>query len=75
MLCAETLNNLSAGQGTHGANGGDGGFIELHVDEQNTHLLLAVKWDVRGGLGGAPGLHGNPGAAGRGGHGGQGHVW
>ena len=73
--CWNFLNNLSAGLGSHGANGGDGGVIEIHVDEDNTHLLFAVKWDVRGGRGGAPGRHGDPGAGGRGGHGGQGHVW
>ena len=69
------LNDFSAGRGTNGADGGDGGIIEIHVDEENTHLLFSVNWDVSGGLGGAPGHHGNPERGGRGGHGGQGHTW
>jgi hypothetical protein len=47
----------------------------MYVDENRTHLLLAVSWDVRGGLGGAEGHHGQPGIGGTGGLGGQRFVW
>lgn len=65
----------SAGRGSNGADGGDGGIIEISVDEDDTHLLFAVQWDVRGGDGGAPGRHGQPGRGGQGGNGGAGHKW
>ncbi|MCJ1432774.1 hypothetical protein MMC27_002131 [Xylographa pallens] len=64
-----------AGEGTNGADGGDGGTVQILVDEHNMHLLLATKWDVRGGRGGEPGRHGEPGRGGIGGKGGSGHTW
>ncbi|KAH8600119.1 hypothetical protein B0O99DRAFT_737601 [Bisporella sp. PMI_857] len=63
------------GRGTHGADGGPGGTIEIHVEEDKTHLLMAVNWQVNGGKGGAPGQHGRGGAGGIGGIGGQGYSW
>lgn len=65
----------SAGEGTNGADGGDGGQIEIHLNEDNTHLLFAADWDVRGGLGGVSGCHGKPGKGGLGGQGGRGITW
>ncbi|KAL9045598.1 MAG: hypothetical protein Q9214_001384 [Letrouitia sp. 1 TL-2023] len=65
----------SAGRGTEGAVGGDGGSIEIFVDEDATHLLFASNWDVRGGQGGEPGRHGQPGKGGHRGIGGKGHKW
>lgn len=65
----------SAGEGSNGADGGDGGTIQIIVDEENIHLLLAVQWDIRGGQGGEPGRHGKPGKGGKGGRGGKGYKW
>ena len=65
----------SAGEGSNGANGGDGGTIQIFVDEENIHLLLAVQWDLSGGQGGEPGRHGKSGNGGKGGPGGRGHTW
>ena len=65
----------SAGRGSNGADGGDGGTIEISVDEDNTHLLFAVQYDVKGGKGGSPGCHGQAGSGGQGGNGGAGHEW
>ena len=65
----------SAGRGSHGADGGLGGTIEVSVDEDNTHLLLVVQYDVNGGDGGEPGKHGAAGLQGAGGVGGAGHKW
>jgi hypothetical protein len=65
----------SAGHGTDGADGGNGGIVQIILDENNTHLLMAVKYDVRGGQGGNPGQHGQPGDGGTGGRGGDGHKW
>jgi hypothetical protein len=66
---------VSAGRGSHGAPGGEGGNITIYVDENRKHLLLAASWDVRGGRGGAEGRHGQPGVGGAGGAGGQRFVW
>lgn len=44
----------SAGHGGDGGDGGDGGTIEIVVHEDQTHLLMAVKWDISGGKGGRP---------------------
>lgn len=65
----------AAGQGSCGANGGPGGDIHIIVDESSTHLLMAVSWDLRGGIGGRAGKHGTPGSGGTGGTGGQGWRW
>ena len=64
-----------AGNGTSGAKGGQGGTIQIHVDEDKTHLLLGVDWDVKGGKGGSPGKNGVPGVGGKGGSGGQAISW
>ena len=50
-------------------------MIEIHVDENDTHLLLIASWNVSGGMGGEAGRHGEPGAGGAGGAGGEAHVW
>lgn len=64
-----------AGRGSDGGDGGSGGAIHIIMSQHNTHLLMAAKWDVRGGEGGEVGSHGNPGEGGRGGQGGQGWRW
>ncbi|KAI8627526.1 hypothetical protein F5Y19DRAFT_486768 [Xylariaceae sp. FL1651] len=63
----------NAGRGSKGGDGGGGGTIEIVVDEDEAHLLMAVKWDLSGGKGGQPGRHGRPGAGGKGGKGGKGY--
>ncbi|KAN0122123.1 hypothetical protein V8E51_000449 [Hyaloscypha variabilis] len=68
-------NGGRAGAGTNGADGGKGGKIQVCVDENNTHLLLAMSWEVSGGKGGASGEHGSPGLGGKGGKGGLGVTW
>ena len=73
--CFVRLIIFSAGQGTSGADGGEGGAIEIHLHEDNTHLLMAAVWNIDGGHGGAPGHHGNAGQGGPGGSGGKGHKW
>ena len=65
----------SAGRGSHGAPGGQGGSVTIYVDEHDTHLLQAASWDVRGGFGGEEGHHGEPGIGGAGGAGGQRFIW
>lgn len=74
VLCG-SKSATSAGRGSHGAVGGEGGNVTIYVDEDRLHLLLAVSWDVRGGLGGAEGNHGQPGIGGAGGAGGRCFVW
>jgi hypothetical protein len=69
------LTTSSAGSGTYGADGGNGGSIDILVDENMTHLLIAVEWDTRGGSGGPPGHHGKPGKGGPGGKGGVAYEW
>lgn len=64
-----------AGQGSNGADGGEGGTLHVVVNENSTHLLMAVSFDVRGGKGGNAGVHGNAGIGGAGGIGGQGWKW
>lgn len=57
------------GNSRRGSNGGDGGSgetIHILVDENDTHLLMAVSSDVSGGKGGAPGKHGRTGLGGKG---------
>ena len=39
------------------------------------HLLLAVQWAIRGGLGGPPGRDGQPGRGGARGKGGAAFEW
>ncbi|KAI1129448.1 hypothetical protein F5Y10DRAFT_290977 [Nemania abortiva] len=65
----------NAGHGGNGGDGGNGGTIEVVVHEDQTHLLMAVKWDLSGGKGGKPGKHGQPGRGGSGGKGGKGYEW
>lgn len=64
-----------AGRGSNGGDGGPGGDIHIVTHESNTHLLMAVSWDIRGGQGGIAGMHGTPGAGGIGGRGGAGYTW
>ncbi|KAE8448991.1 hypothetical protein EG329_008579 [Mollisiaceae sp. DMI_Dod_QoI] len=68
-------NGGNAGAGTNGGDGGNGGQVRLYVDEDETHLLLATSWEVRGGKGGVAGEHGAPGPGGKGGKGGQDISW
>lgn len=49
--------------------------MEIIVHEDQAHLLMAVKWDIRGGKGGQLGQHGRPGQGGIRGKGGKGHEW
>ncbi|MFO0708257.1 MAG: hypothetical protein U0353_00370 [Sandaracinus sp.] len=65
----------AGGRGTSGAAGGRGGVVQLHVRDEDSHLLMLVRHGVDGGPGGAPGAHGAGGAAGAGGAGGSGHSW
>ena len=74
-MASQDDNVSSAGSGSHGANGGDGGNVHIIVNENMTHLLYAVKWLVHGGLGGDPGDHGEPGQGGLGGPGGAPFEW
>jgi len=62
----------SGGAGSDGANGGDGGIIEVSVHEEDMHLLIAVGWNIRGGDGGVRGVNGKGGRGGPGGPGGRG---
>lgn len=64
-----------AGRGSNGGDGGSGGALHIIMHESNTHLLMAVSCEVRGGKGGVAGKHGKPGAGGRGGKGGEGWRW
>jgi hypothetical protein len=50
-------------------------MINICVDEDNTHLLLATTWDISGGKGGGAGEHGIPGPGGKGGEGGRSFTW
>lgn len=69
------INLLHSAGLTSGVDGGRGGRIEISVDEDSTHLLFAVQWDISGGRGGDPGHHSEPGLGGHGGYGGSGHQW
>ena len=69
------MSSHSAGRGTNGGNGGNGGEIHVLLGAHNTHLLFALQWDIRGGIGGCAGHHGEPGKGGEGGEGGSGHKW
>jgi hypothetical protein len=70
-----SANLCSAGAGSNGADGGKGGMINICVDEDKTHLLLATTWDISGGKGGGAGEHGIPGPGGKGGEGGRSFTW
>jgi hypothetical protein len=61
--------------GSRGGDGGPGGEIHIVLNEDSTHLLMAVSCDVSGGKGGIAGQHGLAGEGGRGGTGGQGWRW
>ncbi|CAO2648302.1 Nn.00g075690.m01.CDS01 [Neocucurbitaria sp. VM-36] len=65
----------AAGRGSCGADGGPGGDIHVIIDESSTHLLMAVSWDLRGGVGGRPSKHGKPGSGGTSGTRGEGWLW
>lgn len=65
----------SAGCGSHGGNGGQGGSIQILLDAHNTHLLFAVRCNVVGGEGGPAGKHGKIGMGGEGGVGGAAIEW
>lgn len=65
----------AAGRGSNGAHGGAGGDIHVIMDQNSTHLIMAVSWDLKGGTGGRAGQHGAPGKGGKGGTGGQGWKW
>jgi hypothetical protein len=65
----------AAGRGSSGADGGPGGDLHIILDESSTHLLMAVSWDLRGGIGGRAGHHGTSGNGGKGGKGGLGWQW
>jgi hypothetical protein len=65
----------AAGQGSNGADGGSGGDVHIMMNESNTHLLMNVFWDLRGGIGGRSGRHGSPGEGGKGGKAGEGWRW
>ncbi|KAM7206582.1 hypothetical protein V8F20_002708 [Naviculisporaceae sp. PSN 640] len=64
-----------AGLGTDGAAGGNGGHVYMTVQETDMDTLLALRWDVTGGVGGESGRHGVPGEGGWGGQGGAGFDW
>ncbi|KAK4096032.1 hypothetical protein N658DRAFT_65471 [Parathielavia hyrcaniae] len=64
-----------AGAGSHGADGAPGGHAYVTVHDDDTDLLLPLKYNVSGGQGGDSGDHGMPGEGGRGGQGGEGYVW
>lgn len=63
------------GNGTSGASGGSGGNVEVAVSGDDTHLLMLVRHDVRGGDGGVAGRNGRGGSGGAGGAGGSSHHW
>jgi hypothetical protein len=45
------------------------------VEENQTHILIALSFDLCGGAGGKAGKHGRPGKGGNMGKGGKGHEW
>ncbi|CAM1508808.1 Fc.00g025470.m01.CDS01 [Cosmosporella sp. VM-42] len=64
-----------AGKGTDGARAGNAGHAYITVDESDMDTLIALNWDVTGGVGGEGGAHGVAGRGGRGGPGGAGCSW
>ncbi|AYV76405.1 MAG: hypothetical protein Terrestrivirus6_31 [Terrestrivirus sp.] len=69
------FNGGSAGCGTNGMNGGKGGIVDITISEKDTHLLMLLKHNINGGLGGKRGYHGKQGEGGRGGAGGLSYDW
>ena len=63
------------GDGTSGAHGGAGGRIVVRVRDTDTHLLMLLARDVRGGDGGTAGDNGRGGWGGKGGDGGSSYSW
>ncbi len=62
--------------GTHGENAGDGGSIEITVQDDDRALLDAVvETTVSAGTPGHAGRHGRAGKGGRGGYGGSSYTW
>jgi hypothetical protein len=59
--------HLYTGHGSSGANGGNGGLVELYVTTNETYLLMSVEdleiptSIIHKGTGGQPGKHGFPG--------------
>jgi hypothetical protein len=63
------------GLGTPGSPGGPGGTVRVHLDQNDTHLIMLVRADVSGGSGSNPGKNGKGGRGGSGGDGGSGLSW
>jgi len=63
------------GDGSNGARGGAGGRVVVRVRDTDTHLLMLLAHDVKGGEGGKAGDHGAGGFGGKGGAGGDSHSW
>lgn len=68
-------NGGDGGRASSGAGGGHGGQIVVEVDERDTQLLMLVRHDIRGGVGGAAGRNGAAGSGGAGGNGGDSYSW
>ena len=60
-----------------GADGGNGGMVNIVVQEEDAHLLMLVDHniDVSGGFGGSPGSNGHGGGGGFPGGGGERHTY
>lgn len=63
------------GPGTPGSPGGPGGTVRVRLDQNDTHLIMLVRSDVRGGAAGNPGKNGEGGSGGYGGDGGSSYSW
>ena len=64
-----------AGNPSDGANSGDGGYVELVVDENDLGLLMLLKGDLSAGNIGFAGRPGRGGVGGKGGRGGSSYHW
>lgn len=63
------------GPGTPGSPGGPGGTVRVHLDQNDTHLIMLVRADVNGGPLSNPGKNGKGGRGGSGGDGGSSLSW
>lgn len=63
------------GRGGDGGLGGDGGDIVVGVPAEQSHLLMLVEAEVKGGEGGGGGTGGQGGDGGPGGSGGSSYSW
>lgn len=63
------------GKGTSGERGGTGSDVLVRVNDRDTHLLMLVAHDIRGGQGGSAGKNGYGGGGGAGGRGGSSYSW